>query len=242
MIGARAQRRSEGNVVGGLEQILVTVARPNPVVVLWRWRYEAALLAATVVSVALLVRGAGAVGATALTAAVALSVGIALTLSPALRRLARARAWCIITPHRVRTGCAQARIHSRQGRLPFVVLTTAMPHGERVLLWCRAGTSIEDFIAARPLLTAACWAMDITVTPTRRHAQLILLNVHRGEPAETGQQGLSRPRSVSATPPPDEYPPSRVERPADQPSHRVEPAGDTQPGLPRIPKPRQPAE
>jgi hypothetical protein len=215
MIGARAQRRSERNVVAGLEQILVTVARPNPAVLLWRWRYEVILLIGAVLPVALLVRGVGTVAALALTAAVALSAGIGLAMSPRLRRLVSARAWCVITPHRVRTGCAQARIHSRQGRLPFVLRTSAAPHGERVWLWCRAGTSIEDFVAARPLLMAACWAADVRVTPSGRHAQLVILDVYRGE-----LTAIAHP----------------VEEPA--PVLPDQPVEDR----PRIPKPRQPAE
>jgi hypothetical protein len=118
----------------------------------------------------------------------------------------------------VRTGCAQARIHSRQGRLPFVLLTSTAPHGERVLLWCRAGTSIEDFVAARPLLTAACWAADVRVTPSNRHAQLVILNVYRGEPS-------------AIVYPVEEPTPARPDQPVDD-----------QPRPPRIPKPRQPAE
>ncbi len=232
MIGARAQRRSEGNVVAGLEQILVTVARPNPIVLLWRWRYEVALLTGTVLTAWLLVRGAGAVAASALIAAVTLSSGIAVAMSPGLRRFVAARVWCVITPHRVRTGCAQARIHSRQGRLPFVLLTSAAPDGERVLLWCRAGTSIEDFVAARPLLTAACWAAEVRVTPSGRHAQLVVLDVVRSEPAS----------AESAEPLPGQHVLPHPAAPSTPNAPSPAPAGDDQPLTPLIPKPRQPAE
>jgi len=234
MIGSRAYRRSEGNVVAGLEQILVTVARPNPIVLLWRWRYEVALAALIGLPTAALVQAVGAAAAVTLAAAVALTGGIALSLSPALRRFARARAWCVITPHRVRAGCAQARIHSRQGRLPFVLLTSAAPYGERVLLWCRAGTSIEDFRSARPILTAACWAAEIQVTSSRRHSQLVILDVIRGD--RPGRPAGQRPpRPAGQRPPrPIELPPAPIE-PA--------PGGDDQPvHAPMIPAPRQPVE
>jgi hypothetical protein len=104
----------------------------------------------------------------------ALAVGAGLIAAAALWPPARqqliARAWCIITPHRVRTGCAEAWIHSRRGKLPMVLLTTQQPFGERVHLWCRAGTSALDFESARPTLISACWARDIQVTVSLRHA------------------------------------------------------------------------
>lgn len=223
MIGFRAQRRSEGNVVGGLEQILVTVKRPNPLVLLWRWRYEVGLLLGIGLPVAALVQNVGAAATIALTSAVALTIGIGLTLSPRARQLAVDRAWCVITPHRVRTACAQARIHSRNGRLPFVLLTSRAPHGERVLLWCRAGTSVEDFVAARPLIVAACWASEVRVKPSRRHAQLVILDVVHGEPAP------NRP----AADPPGEYLPAPADPPPSEPLHPRP--------LPTLPRPRQPA-
>ena len=88
-------------------------------------------------------------------AALAVLVSAALIWAPA-RRLLLARAWCIITPHRVRVGCAQASIHSRRGKIPIVLLTTRQPFGERVRLRCRAGTSAIDFTSAQPLLSPSC--------------------------------------------------------------------------------------
>ena len=55
-------------------------------------------------------------------------IGAALAWPPARRHLI-ARAWCVITPHRVRVGCAQAWIHSRRGKIPIVLLTTRQPLG-----------------------------------------------------------------------------------------------------------------
>ena len=95
-----------------------------------------------------------------------------------------ARAWCIITPHRVCVGCVQAWIHSRPGKVPIVLLTTRQPFGERVHLWCRAGTGTIDFTSARALLTAACWARDIRVNGDGRFPQLITLDVIRHLPPD----------------------------------------------------------
>ena len=82
------------------------MSRANPVVATWRWRYE--LAAAAGLAAAWIALGT--------TAAAALTGGLAATLAltacfPRGRRFLAARAWCIVTPHRVRTGCAQAWIH-----------------------------------------------------------------------------------------------------------------------------------
>ncbi len=122
--------------MAGLELAVSTVARPNPLVIAWRWRYEIGLG----VLVALAVIG--------LNFAVGLWWGLATIVTascltaawPAARKHVVIRAWCVITPHRVRTGCAQAWIHSRRGKIPVVLCTTAEPFGERVYLWCRAGS------------------------------------------------------------------------------------------------------
>jgi len=170
--------RSTRQARASLEYALSTVARPNPLVLLWRWRYEIAGAVAVAV-VALVATAAIGVGWT-IAAAAALAIGVAAI--PESRQIAIARAWCVITPHRIRSGCAQAWIHSRTGRLPFIVLTTCEPFGERVRVWCRAGVSAADFEAARHLLAASCWARDVRVTRSPRYAQLVTLDVIRRSP------------------------------------------------------------
>src|SRR5689334_15103966 len=108
--------RSTRQARAGLEFALGTVDRANPAVAAWRWRYE------------LLIAAALAVIWTALGVAAAAAVTIGLTAAlagaaclPAGRRFLAARAWCIVTPHRVRAGCAQAWIHSRGGKIPAVL-------------------------------------------------------------------------------------------------------------------------
>ena len=98
---------------------------------------------------------------------------------PAGRQFLVARAWCILTPHRVRVGCAQAWIHSRDGKIPAIIRTRHCPFGERVHLWCRAGISAEDLYLARELLAAACWAEDIRVLRHPGYAHLVALDVIR---------------------------------------------------------------
>lgn len=169
--------RSTRQALAGLHYALGTVPPANPLVFGWRWRYE--LLGAGLPAALLLLGGVTVM--MSVLAAIAVLAGGALLWAPA-RGYLIARAWCIITPHRVRAGCVQAWIHSRRGKIPVILLTTRQPFGERVHLWCRAGTSALDFASAVPLLTAACWARDVRVTGNQRFAQFITLDVIRREP------------------------------------------------------------
>jgi hypothetical protein len=134
---------------------------------------------------------------------VALGVGAAVLAAaligtvaywPQGRAFLAARAWCTVTPHRVRVGCGQAWIHSRAGKIPAVLITRRQPFGERVYLWCRAGTSADDLSSASVLLAAACWADNIRVIRSPRYAHLVMLDVIRrgqaGSPTATPE--LSR--------------------------------------------------
>jgi hypothetical protein len=161
-----------------LEYAIGTVSRANPIVAAWRWRYE--LVASAALATAWITLGTAA--AAALTGVLAAALALTASFSRGRRFLA-ARAWCIVTAHRVRTGCAQAWIHTRYGKIPFILWTRSRPSGERVYLWCRAGTSTADFSSARKLLTAACLAKDIKVNRHARYAQLIALDVIRREPS-----------------------------------------------------------
>jgi len=159
----------------GLYYGWVTVARANPAVAAWRWRYELGLLGALI---AVLVWLGLLVGLVTI-ANVAGLLGVLAAIFPALRRYLAARFWCVVTQHRVRAGCVQAWIHSRYGKIPVILLTTRQPFGERVYLWCRAGTTASDFAAARELLATACWADDVLILRSDRHAQLVRLDVIR---------------------------------------------------------------
>jgi hypothetical protein len=167
----------------GLEYAMGAVARANPIVAVWRWRYELGAAAGLAVSWIVL-HTAPAVGLMAGLAAV-------LLLTASFRRGRRflaARLWCIVTPHRIRSGCAQAWIHSRYGKLPVILATRSRPFGERVYLWCPAGISAADFTSARDLLTAACMATGVQVSRHVRYAHLVALDVIRREPP-TGPTG-----------------------------------------------------
>jgi hypothetical protein len=204
--------RSTRQALAGLQYALGTVAPPNPLVFAWRWRYELILIglppALALLSGIPVMLGTLA-GITAL-------AGAALLYAPTRRYLV-ARAWCIITPHRVRVGCAQAWIHSRRGKIPLVLLITRQPFGERVHIWCRAGTSATDFTSARPLLTAACWARDIRVNGNERFAQLMTVDVIRDLPRGQSQPDNFQPSHPTMRVPAPRTPPDNTDGPRTQP-------------------------
>ena len=182
MASGRPRRPNDPSVMASVEIALSSVARPGILARLWHWRYEFLLLT----GLAAVVLGSGyALGVGWLTAIAAIGLAVlACTLAwpPARRRLI-ARAWCVITPHRVRTGCTHAWIQSRDGRLPVVLHTTRADFGERVVLWCRAGITAGDLEAARDILRTACWASDVRVVTSARYPHIAVLEVVRYAPA-----------------------------------------------------------
>ena len=172
---------------GSLVYLAGPVSRANPIVAAYRWRYE--LAGPALLSAEWIALGWAWAAATAGLAAALIGV---TACSREGRRFLWARVWCIVTPHRVRVGCAQAWIHSRNGKIPVVLLTRPQPSGERVYLWCRAGTTADDLAAERERMTAACWAQDIDVHPHPRYAHLVALDViRRDQPTASGDTALA---------------------------------------------------
>lgn len=171
----RARRRHEAQLLADLDRA-IRPRRPGGQLGLpWRWRYEIALLAGAAAMLIALVRVVGTEWAIVTVSALTGALGP----WPPSHRAFLAHAWRIITPHRLRTGFAEARIQSLDGRLPFVLRTTRQPFGERVQVWCPAGVSAEDFRSARAILRAACWAADVRVRADDRHAQRVTIDVIR---------------------------------------------------------------
>jgi len=173
----RSRRLGEGRLLAGLERGLTQITRPNLIVVIWRWRYEAALLAGLPAGAFFLIRADGwrwallEIGL----------LGVNFLMWPELRRWTTAHARCVVTAHRLRTGCAQAWIHTRAGKLPILLWTSPRAFGERAYLWCRAGNSAEDFEFARDLLRSACWAHDVRVARSGRYSHVVIVDVIRLE-------------------------------------------------------------
>ena len=185
----RRKPRDTEELLATLHHALVPTARPNLFLVLWRWRYELAVGAAISLLLAWLTITVGAVATVGIT-----SVVTALLFGwPAARHRILARAWWVITPHRFRLACAQARLHARRGRLPAVMRCTRKSYGEQLLVSCPAGITAADLHAARAVIASACFATDVQVTahPTRRH--LVVVAVIR----RYNEQHTMRTQSVS---------------------------------------------
>lgn len=199
MIRSRSRRRAEAQLAADLNDLLRPAPRARVLGAVWRWRYELALVAGVAAAVTVLLLVVGTAGTVVAASALLGAFG------PPWGETQTALLWRIVTPHRLRSGFAQAHIQSRRGRLPFVVRTTAEPFGERVTVWCPAGTSAEDLQSARALLRAACWAADVRIIPGQRHSHLVTIDVirrgpagrgpHRGRPggARSGQPRCGRP-------------------------------------------------
>ena len=188
MASGRPRQPNDPSIMASLETAMSTVARPGLIARVWHWRYELGLIAG-------LVLGTVGIGITlgpgwliAVAAAAMAIVAAALSWPPSRQRII-ARAWCVITPHRVRTGCAHAWIQTRDGRLPVVLYTVPAQYGERVWLWCRAGITAVDLEAAREILRSACWASDVRVVVNDRRSHIVVLEVIRRHPPESPADG-----------------------------------------------------
>jgi len=187
MASGRPRRPNDPSIMASVEAAVSSVSRAGLPGRLWHWRYELALMAGLPLA-ALAIGYTLGLGWLIAMAATALAVmGAVLAWRPA-RRWLIARAWCVITPHRVRTGCVHAWVQTRDGRLPIVLYTAPADFGERVMLWCRAGITAGDFEGARDILRAACWASDVRVVVNDRRSHIVVLEVIRrlppGRPAE----------------------------------------------------------
>jgi hypothetical protein len=190
MASGRPRRPDDPSVMASVETALRTVARPGMSGLIWNWRYELGLSAGLAVVALASGYALGAVWLVAI-AAIGLVVLVAgLAWPPSRQRLIR-RAWCVITPYRVRTGCRHAWLQARNGRLPIILCTTPAAFGERVTLWCQAGITRGDLEAARGVLRAACWANDVRVVAIARYAQVVVLEVIRSLPPEPPGQDIA---------------------------------------------------
>lgn len=169
-----ARRPRRGEIARKLLRDLQSVAPPTGVVLLWRWRWELGILAGLAAGITLLITRLGWIWIMVLPGIAAVAFAW-----PEARSWLIAHIRCIVTAHRVRTGCAQAWIQTRTGRLPVILVTRVRPYGEQVFIWCRAGITPRDFERARDILRVTCWAADILVSVSPRHPQIVILDVIR---------------------------------------------------------------
>jgi hypothetical protein len=203
MASGRPRRPNDPSVMSSIESALVTTRRPGPVEFCWHWRWEIGILVTTATLSALLAASLGLIALAAAAGAGLAALSALLGWPPARSRIV-AWAWCVITPHRIRAGCANAWVQTRNGRLPFVLHTVPAAFGERVRLWCPAGITAGDLFAARQVLAAACWAAEVRVIPSPRRAHIVTLEIirnhWRGVPGNR-PPGLAGPERSVVTPP-----------------------------------------
>jgi len=168
-----SRRRREDELLDVLERAVTPRRRALLPALIWAWRKELALTVGIAVLFVAVMRTSSLVWAV-----VGLSASVG-ALSPPWSEELKAFGWRLVTPHRVRIGLYQARIHNRSGRRPMIIKVTGEPFGERVRLWCPAGTSAEDIYAARDVLRAACWAADVRVARDEQRSHLVTVDVIR---------------------------------------------------------------
>jgi hypothetical protein len=190
MASRRPRRPNDPSVIASVKTALRTVTRPGMSGLIRNWHYELGL-SAGLAAVALASGYAlGAVWLIAIATIGLVVLAAGLAWPPSRQRLIR-RAWRVITPHRIKTGCKHAWVQTRDGRLPVILYTTPAAFGERVTLWCRAGVTRGDLEAAGDALRAACWASDVRVVASARYPQVVVLEVIRRLPPEPPGQGIA---------------------------------------------------
>ena len=156
-----------------LNRATTPISRPNPLVVLWRWRYEAATVIFLPLFAYLIGTSFGPISLTAV------AVPAVIVLWPPARSGAWGRIRCVVTAHRIRVGLVEAYVVNRRGKIPVIVWCAPAPFGERVWLWCRAGTTPAAIERGREVIAAACWATEVVVRPRAGSPHWVLLEVIR---------------------------------------------------------------
>jgi hypothetical protein len=148
-------------------------SRSNPVLALYRWRYEVA--AAVIVPTALVAldRAIGPLWSIV----VLFCLGSSVFHWPAARRFVLARVRAVVVQHRLRTAFARARVCTLDGRRPAILWVTPRESELRVLLACPAGVDIALIRERREVLAAACFATSVAVDRHPRFAHLVVLTV-----------------------------------------------------------------
>ncbi|MGW0804945.1 hypothetical protein [Nonomuraea sp. NPDC002799] len=170
------------NLFARVNRATTPYPRANVLVVLWRWRYE-------LVTFALAAAFCG--GAVEILGPASPTVGVvpvAVALWPPARSEAWGRIRCVITAHRIRVGLIEGYVVSRRGKIPMILWCAPSYPGERVWIWCRAGTVAADVERARHIIATTCWAADVLVRPHPDRPHLVRLDVVR-----RGREPAARP-------------------------------------------------
>ncbi|GIH89997.1 hypothetical protein Psi01_06270 [Planobispora siamensis] len=159
----------------GQKAAIIPMGRPGLLTLAWWWRYEIML----VVGLPVVTLWAAARFGWPRVIAVMLALALLVISVPVARREVWGWIRCVYVAHRIRSGCVEALVVNRRGRIPSVLWTAATPYGERVWLWCRAGTTATELERAGEILAVCCLAPAVEVSAHPRHPALVLVDVIR---------------------------------------------------------------
>jgi hypothetical protein len=173
----RASSRNQRNNPYLIEDLAVKFHR-SAAGVAWRWRTELALISALTAALARLAAWI------TFTWALIFLGGLAAIFAaiPRTRRFLGRRAWCVVSRHRLQRVCYETRMHTRAGRLPFILRIHPTKVGERAHILCRAGICADDFDAYKAEIAAACLAREARITRNKKWSQLVTVDIVRHDP------------------------------------------------------------
>jgi hypothetical protein len=152
--------------------------RRNPVLGIYRWRYEIALVGVVAALVYL-----GQVIHWSAPLALVFAVVLVLATWPEARSVTRDRVRSVVVQHRLRTAFHELGLTTWGGRAPAILWTSPHAGGVGVHLACPAGIGAGELGAVRGQLAAACYASDVLVERHPRYANVVVLLVVTRVPA-----------------------------------------------------------
>ena len=174
MTSTKTRGSKRDNDPYSFDQFIVKVHR-SAAGTAWRWRTELLTLGGLLAALAWL---SGQITVRWAAVVLAAAIGIIFAI-PISRRFIVRRFWCVLARHRFHRLCWEARLHTRAGRLPVVLWTRPTKVGERLIVWCRAGLSAEDFSQHTGELAAACYAREARITRNTAWSQLVTIDIIR---------------------------------------------------------------
>jgi hypothetical protein len=178
----RGSGRNQRNNPYQLEELFIKFNH-TPAGIAWRWRTELFTLSGLAALFWRLDTWTNSIWAGVILGGLAAVVAAV----PHSRRFITRRFWCVLARHRLQRLCYEARLHTRNGRLPLILWTRPTKVGERTWVLCRAGICAEDFEAHIGELRAACYARDARVTRNRRWSQLVTIDIIRRDTLAAGE-------------------------------------------------------
>jgi hypothetical protein len=165
--------------------------RPGPITLAWRWRAEIALMSAILGLLFVLAHLIG------LFTGVLVMVAIAEVLYavPLTRHWIFRRCRCVFTRHRLYSVFRETRTTTLTGRLPLIIRVSPTAQGERVVVWCRAGISVERLQRIRREIRDGCMASGLNFQPG--NASLARMEIIRVAPNSPGKPWISSSRRTT---------------------------------------------